>query len=91
MFINLINFSSTIIEDAFSNIEGKLGELSKKRSVKVAREMIPFFMKNMSRYHHHHHHYITPLLCHYATPLLPMYHHLYHITCNPYPLNRSTL
>ena len=71
MFIDLINFSLTLIKDAFSHIEGKLGKVSNKRRETVAREMIPFFMKNISRYHHHHHH-ITPLLCHYDTPLLPM-------------------
>ena len=90
MLINLINFSSKIVKDAFSHIESKLGELSNKRRETVAREMIPFFMKNMSRYRHHHH-YIPSLLCHYTTPILPMYHYLYHITCNLYSLHISTL
>ena len=88
MFINLINLSSTIIKDAFAHIRGKLDKLPNQRRETVAREMISFLLKKLSRYHHHH--YVNPLLCHHATPLLPTKHHLYHVTCHPSPLNGST-
>ena len=42
----------------------------------------------MSMYNHCNR--VTPLLCRHATPLLPIDHHLYHITCHPSPLNIST-
>ena len=88
MFSNLVNLSSTIIKDTFGHTGGKLGEIPNQRREKVARETINFLLKKMSRYHHHHH--VTPLLCHHATPLLPMDHYLYHITCHRSPLHGST-
>ena len=89
MSINLVNLSSTINTDAFAYIVDKLGELPNQRRGKVARDMIHFLMKNMNRYHNHHH--VTPLIYHNSTPLLPMDHHIYHVTCHPSPLHRSTL
>ena len=88
-FTNLINLSSTITKDVFAHIGGKLGELPNQRRETVAIDMIRFLLKNMSRYRHHHHN-ITPLLYHHATPLLPINHHLYHVTCHPSLLHVST-
>ena len=89
MFINIVNLSSTITKDTFAHIGGKLDELPIQRRETVERYMIRFLLKNLSRYHHHHHR-VTPLLCHHATHLLPMDHHLYHVTCHPSPLHGST-
>ena len=88
MFINLINLSSTIIKDAFAHIRGKLGGIPNQRRETVSREMINFFLGNLSGYHQHHH--VTPLLFHHATPLLPMDHHIYHVICHPSPMYVST-
>ena len=88
MFINLVNIYSKIFKDTFAHIGGKLGDIPNQRRETVAREMINFLLKNMSRYHHHHH--VNPLLCHHATPLLPMDHYLYHVICHPSPLHGST-
>ena len=42
----------------------------------------------MSRYYHHRH--FTPLLYHHVTPILPMDHHIYHATYDPFILHGST-
>ena len=72
MFNNLINLYSTIIKDAFGHVGGKIGRLPNHRRETVAREMINFLLKKLSRYHHHHH--VTPIICHHATPFLNIYH-----------------
>ena len=88
MFINLVNLSSIIIKYAFAHIGGKLDELLNQGRETIARNMIYFLLENMSKYHHHHH--VTPILYHNATPLLPMDHHLYHVTFQHSHLHGST-
>ena len=87
MFMNLVNLSLTIIKDAFDQIRGKLGKLPNQRRETVDKDITHFLLKNMIRYHHNHH--VTPILFYHSTPLLPMDHQLYHITCHPYPLHGS--
>ena len=89
MFTNLLKTSSTIIKDTFAHIRGKIGELKNQIRDTVVREIICFLLKKLSTYHHHHHQ-VTHLLCHHITPILPMEHHLYNVTCHPYPINGST-
>ena len=72
MFRNLINISSKITKDAFGHIGGKLGEIPNHVRETVARDMINFLLKNLIRYHHHHR--VTPLICNFSTPVLPMDH-----------------
>ena len=88
MFINLVNFSLTIIKDPYGHIRGKIGGIHNQRRETVAREIINFLLKHLIRYHHHHH--VTNLLCHHSTHLLPMDHYMYHVTCKPYHLHLST-
>ena len=90
MLNNLVKLFLTFIKDAFSHIGGKLGEIPNQIRGTVSRHIIRFLLKNLSSHHHHHHH-VTPLLCHHATPLLPMDHHLYHIICHPSSMHGSTL
>ena len=61
-----------IIKEAFAHIVGKLGEITNQRRETVARDMINFLLKNLIRYHHHHR--VTPLVCNFSTPVLPMDH-----------------
>ena len=88
MFRNLVNLYSTTIKDAFGHVRGNIGELPNQIRETVARQIINFLLKNLSRYHHHHH--VTPLLCRHATHILPMDHYLYHVTYHPSPLHGST-
>ena len=45
MFINLVKLYSTTIQDNFSHIGGKLGEITNQRRETVAIEMISFLLK----------------------------------------------
>ena len=44
LFINLVNLSSNTIQDAFSHIIGKLGEIPNLKREAVSREMIYFLL-----------------------------------------------